>query len=83
MTPEEFEKYFERIEELYKIGKLCENPTISIHIVHSKIRKQKLKEILEEIYKKGYDACDESKSLQRWLIEITKKQTGTNNMSCV
>lgn len=50
-----FEKYWSRIEELYKIGKLCENPTISIHIVHSKIRKQKLKEILEEIEKKGFD----------------------------
>lgn len=51
MEDEEFEKYFERIEELYKIGKLCENPTISIHIVHSKIRKSKLKQILEEIEK--------------------------------
>jgi len=51
MNDEEFEKYLERIEELYKIGKLCENPTISIHIVHSKIRKQKIKQILEEIEK--------------------------------
>lgn len=55
MEDEVFEKYWSRIEELYKIGKLCENPTISIHIVHSKIRKQKLKEILEEIEKKGKD----------------------------
>lgn len=55
MNDGEFEKYLERIEELYKIGKLCENPTISIHIVHSKIRKEKLKEILEEIYQKGKD----------------------------
>ena len=51
MNDEEFEKYFERIDEVYKIGKLCENPTISIHIVHSKIRKQKIKQILEEIEK--------------------------------
>lgn len=68
MKDEEFEKYLERIEELYKIGKLCENPTISIHIVHSKIRKQKLKEILEEIYNKGYEDGEPAK----WTIHYPK-----------
>jgi len=48
MEEKEFEKYFERITDAYfdYIGS---------------VRRRKLKEILEEIWKDGYDTCDEAK----------------------
>jgi ribosomal protein S17E len=44
MKDEEFEKYFERITDAYFDYIGC-------------VRKRNLKQILEEIYQKGYDKC--------------------------
>jgi len=54
MTPEEFEKYFEIIQE--DIFRAIGDGYYSID--DEKIRKQKLKQILEEIYKLGYQQCE-------------------------
>ena len=54
MEDEEFEKYYERIEEVYFIY-------FDSGFFEKDMRKDKLKQILEEIWQDGYDTCDEAK----------------------
>jgi endoglucanase Acf2 len=48
MEEEEFEKYFERIEEIYDIECLADDG-IPAHLYNPEYREEKIKEILEEI----------------------------------
>ena len=64
MEEKEFEKYFERIEEIFHFGVYfddCKDPDGS-YTWDEKERKQRIKEILEEIekdnYHEGYEACE-------------------------
>jgi hypothetical protein len=64
MKDEEFETVFEKIEEIYELECLAEDG-IPAHLYNPEYRESEMRKILEEIYQKGYDACDECKSLQR------------------
>ena len=61
MNDEEFEKYFERIDEIYFMFQ-------DSGFFGDDVKKDKIKEILEEIYNKGYEDGEPAK----WTIHYPK-----------
>lgn len=61
MEDGEFEKYFERIEDVFELGTSFDGNELVIddYLLTEDERKQKIKQILEEIYQKAYDDCYE------------------------
>lgn len=57
MNDEDFEKYSERIKDVFVLGTSFDGNELVIddYLLTEDERKQKLKEILEEIYQKGKD----------------------------
>ena len=64
MTPEEFEKYFEKLEIIFGTADYLVSPTLTRN-------QQEVKQILEEIWQDGYDKGLE-KGTDMFLVELDR-----------